>query len=74
MSDRATKLLRDIQSGALDSSSSVSDLLRKCVALGGASGSRDLVVWASSEVNGFKGNKTELPAYRKVAAPWSSTV
>lgn len=69
MSDRATKLLRDIQSGALDSSSSVSDLLRKCVALGGAAGSRDLVVWASLELNGFKGNKAELPSYRKVAAP-----
>jgi len=69
MGDRAIKLLRDIQSGALDSSSSVSDLLRKCVALGGASGSRDLVAWASSELNGYRGNVGELPSYRKVPAP-----
>lgn len=69
MGDRATKLLRDIQSSALDSSSSVSDLLRKCIALGGASGSRDLVAWASSELNGYKGKAGELPSYRKVPAP-----
>lgn len=69
MGDRATKLLRDIQSGALDSSSSITDLLRKCVALGGAAGSRDLVTWATSELNGYNGSADELPEYRRVPAP-----
>ena len=68
MGDRATRLLRDIQSGALDSSTSVSDLLRKCIALGGASGSHHLVDWASSELSGYP-DKSDLPAYRRVAAP-----
>lgn len=68
MGDRATILLRDIQSGALDGSTSVSDLLRKCVALGGAAGSRRLVDWASSELSGYKGGD-ELPSYRRVPAP-----
>jgi hypothetical protein len=68
MSDRATRLLIDIQKGVLDSSTSVSDLLRKCVALGGASGSRQLVDWASSELSGYEG-KSDLPAYRTVRAP-----
>jgi hypothetical protein len=68
MGDRASGLLRDIQRGALDSSTSLSDLLRKCVALGGASGSRRLVDWASSELSGYEG-KNDLPAYRIVRAP-----
>lgn len=68
MVDRATSLLRDIQKGALDSSTSVSDLLRKCVALGGASGSRRLLDWSSSELSGYQ-DKSDLPAYRTVAAP-----
>lgn len=68
MSDRATSLLRDIQKGALDSSTAISDLLRKCIALGGASGSRRLVDWASSELAGYKGAE-DLPAYRTVSAP-----
>lgn len=68
MGDRATGLLRDIQNGALDSSTSVSELLRKCVALGGASGSRRLVDWASTELSGYDG-KGDLPAYRTVRAP-----
>lgn len=68
MGHRASSLLRDIQKGALDSSTAVSDLLRKCVALGGASGSRRLVEWASAELSGYKGT-IELPNYRKVSAP-----
>lgn len=69
MSDRTNKLLRKIQAGALDSSQPVSDLLRTCVALGGAAGSRELVRWASAELNGYRTNKDQLPSYRKVAAP-----
>lgn len=69
MSHRTNKLLRDIQSGALDSSTPISDLLRKCVVLGGAAGSRELVNWASSELNGYDAKSDQLPSYRTVPAP-----
>ncbi|WPR64696.1 hypothetical protein SLW73_17700 [Glutamicibacter protophormiae] len=67
--DRTNKLLRKVQAGALDSSEPISDILRTCVALGGASGSRQLVRWASAELSGYADSKDQLPSYRKVAAP-----
>lgn len=68
MGHRVSWLLREIQKGALDGSTSISDLLRKCVALGGAAGSPRLIEWASAELTGYKGT-IELPSYRKVSAP-----
>lgn len=59
----APNLLTQIQSGALDSKSDVADLLRKCVALGGETGSARLRVWATRELKGF-GPGDELPIYR----------
>lgn len=65
---RSAVLLRDIQRSALNESANLSDLLRKCIALGGASQSRALVNWASSELDGYEA-RDEVPAYRIVSAP-----
>ncbi len=59
-------LLAQIESGALDSRTPLSDALRKCVALGGQSGSTELLDWANRELTGY--GSQEPPAYRIVAA------
>ena len=46
------KLLQATEDSALDGESSVTDALRKCVALGGRAGSAELRTWASRELNG----------------------
>lgn len=61
-------LLEQIEEDALDSSRSVADALRKCIALGGRAGSRDLRDWASGELKGYTSDD-ELPEYRVVRAP-----
>lgn len=61
-------LLTEIESGALDSSSDLPALLRKCIALGGVTGSERLRDWAALELKGYK-SKDDLPKYREVHAP-----
>lgn len=62
-------LLTQIEVGALDSGAPLADTLRKCVALGGRSGSTELRDWARRELNGYKGEPEEsIPAYRVVPA------
>lgn len=64
---RKPSLVEQIESDALDSSASLADALRKCVALGGRAGSADLRDWATRELTGYPG--TEVPEYRKIVAP-----
>ncbi|MCR1785397.1 hypothetical protein KVF89_22850 [Nocardioides carbamazepini] len=60
-------LMTQIEAEALDSSVPLADALRKCIALGGRSGSADLRDWARRELEGYSPNDA-LPAYRIVAA------
>lgn len=59
--------MAEIERGALDTSIPLADTLRKCVILGGKSGSEKLRDWASRELQGYRDE--ELPPYRKVPAP-----
>jgi hypothetical protein len=68
MGRRESKLIDEIERGALDSSVSLADTLRKCVALGGQARSAELRDWASRELNGYS-PEDELPEWRKVFAP-----
>jgi hypothetical protein len=61
-------LLSEIESGALEPSSDLPSLLRKCIALGGVTGSEGLRAWATLELKGY-GAEDELPSYREVVAP-----
>jgi AbiTii len=67
-SARAAVLLDQIQVGALDSTSSLAAVLRKCVLLGGAYDSDDLVRWAKRELDGYK-PEDQLPDHRVVHVP-----
>jgi AbiTii len=59
----APDLLSEIEAGALDSDSDLPDLLRKCVSLGGVTGSARLREWATKELKGY-GSDATLPSYR----------
>lgn len=61
-------LLEQIEEGALDSKTSLADVLRKCVALGGRTGSEQLRDWARRELDGYGDGQQELPTYRTVRA------
>lgn len=61
-------LLEQIEAGALDSKAPLSDTLRKCVALGGRSGSAELRDWARKELEGYLADDL-LPDYRLVPSP-----
>jgi len=61
-------LLEQIEDGALDSKTPLADVLRKCVALGGRSGSEQLRDWARRELDGYGDGQEELPTYRTVRA------
>lgn len=63
----STNLLAEIEAGSLDSSADLPGLLRKCVALGGATGSARLREWATRELKGY-GPEDELPPYRVARA------
>ncbi|HMJ36577.1 MAG TPA: hypothetical protein VK501_21915 [Baekduia sp.] len=63
----ADSLLDQIERDALDENASVATALRKCVALGGRSGSETLRDWAARELDGYEGGDP-LPDYRVVAA------
>jgi AbiTii len=64
---RDSKLIDQIEQGALDSKVPLADTLRKCVALGGQTKSAELRDWASRELNGY-GRDDELPEWRTVPA------
>lgn len=68
MARRKPDLLQEIEADALDSNSDLASVLRKCVALGGATGSESLRAWATRELKGYSADDV-LPAYRKVEAP-----
>ena len=61
-------LLAQIERGAHDSGSELAALLRRCISLGGATGSDSLREWASRELLGY-GNDEDVPDYRTAAAP-----
>lgn len=61
-------LVAQIEHDALDDSVPIATALRKCVALGGRSGSTALRDWATRELEGY-GPDDDLPDYRVVAAP-----
>lgn len=67
MTRSSKSLLEQIEEGALDSSYPLADVLRKCVALGGRSGSEQLRDWARRELDGYPPTE-ELPPYRTVGA------
>lgn len=58
-------LLLDIERDLLDGKP-LADLLRKCMMLGGKSGSKELREWANRELRGYE--QEELPKYRLVPA------
>jgi hypothetical protein len=60
-------LLAEIERDLLDGKP-LADLLRKCIMLGGKSGSVELRDWASKELRGYA-KAEELPTYRVVPAP-----
>lgn len=64
---RDASLLAQIEQDVLDSSISISDVLRKCMILGGRAGSPKLREWASRELRGYDA-EDELPPYRVVGA------
>jgi hypothetical protein len=61
-------LLTNIERGAHDPRSDLPSLLRRCISLGGVTGSQSLRDWASRELMGYR-NGDELPDYRTAAAP-----
>ncbi len=61
-------LLEQIEQDALDDGVPVSTVLRKCIALGGKSGSVELRDWATRELKGYSIDD-DLPEYRVVPAP-----
>jgi hypothetical protein len=67
MSKSDRTLLDEIESDVL-SSAPLADALRKCITLGGRSGSTALRDWATKEARGYEPNG-DLPGYREVAAP-----
>jgi hypothetical protein len=58
--------LADIERAIADGEP-MANTLRRCILLGGRSGSAALREWASQELNGYPG--AELPAYRTLVAP-----
>lgn len=65
---RRPPLLEQIEQAALDDTADITGALRKCVALGGQSGSEELRTWATRELKGYNGSD-QLPEYRTVGAP-----
>lgn len=60
-------LLDQIERDALDPQTPVATALRKCVILGGRSGSEALRDWATRELDGYHG-VDDLPDYRRIPA------
>lgn len=68
MARRQRDLLAEIEADALDSGSDLARVLRKCITLGGWTGSERLRDWASLELKGY-GPDDDVPEYRKAVAP-----
>jgi hypothetical protein len=64
---REDTLIAQIEEEALSDDASLAGALRKCVILGGKSGSEPLRDWATRELQGYYG-EDDLPAYREVPA------
>lgn len=60
---RGVDLLAEIEAGAHDASGDLPTLLRKCISLGGATGSARLREWATKELKGYRSDD-DLPPYR----------
>ena len=63
----ASDLVSEIELEALKSQPDLPGLLRKCIALGGRSGSTSLRDWATKELKGYT-DGNELPDYRVIPA------
>lgn len=68
MAKREDSLIAEIERDALDDAVPLATALRKCIVLGGKSGSEALRDWASRELKGY-GPDDQLPDYRVVVAP-----
>lgn len=68
MARRDHDLVSKIENDALDESVPLTRVLRKCVVLGGKSGSERLRDWATRELDGYY-DEDELPGYRIIHAP-----
>lgn len=68
MSRGRDSLVSRIENDALDEGVTVASALRKCLVLGGESGSRQLRDWATRELQGYAG-VDDLPPYRVIMAP-----
>jgi AbiTii len=68
MARREDDLIAQIEQDALDDTVPVATALRKCIVLGGRSGSEPLRDWATRELKGY-GGEDELPDYRIIRAP-----
>lgn len=70
MAKRDDTLIEQIERDALDDKVPVATALRKCIVLGGKSGSENLRDWATRELQGYHGvEQDRLPDYRIIAAP-----
>lgn len=65
---RTSKLLQEIEEGAVDGKTPIADVLRRVIALGGQAGSAEMRDWATRELRGYA-TTDEVPAYRVVGAP-----
>ncbi|GAB3259978.1 AbiTii domain-containing protein [Kineosporia babensis] len=65
---KRTDLVQQIQAEIMDHRKSLSNVLRRVVALGGETGSAELRDWASKELSGYP-SREDLPEYRRVPAP-----
>jgi hypothetical protein len=69
MARREPSLVGQIERDALDDGVPLATTLRKCIALGGKSGSEQLRDWATRELQGYYGDDVQLPDYRVINAP-----
>jgi hypothetical protein len=69
MTPGRSNLVAQIERDVLDDSVPLAATLRKCIALGGKSGSEQLRDWAARELQGYYGDDVELPSYRIINAP-----
>jgi hypothetical protein len=65
---REETLIAQIERDALDDDVPLATALRKCIVLGGKSGSESLRDWATRELQGYHGEEG-LPEYRVIVAP-----
>lgn len=59
-------LVEQLQAEALDSTKSISDLLRKALVVAKKLGIKDFETWITAELNGYVGSTLTPPEYRKV--------